>query len=298
VSVAQGPDALGTDPFDEAVAEYLQATFEEHPTTAAFLGRTEWDHQLGDSSATGFERRESAAQEWLNRFSAFTPSDLTSEQQIDLSLLSAHLGEQVATADFDGWRRNATTYLSNGVFELFVHGNRSEADATAAALDRLAQVPAALEAGRENLDPTLIDPELLRQWGVPNVAAQANFMRSGLGVFVNDPDRRQKLAAAGLETAAAYEAFGEFLTELADRATGSFAFGETRYDIVLKVGEGFAFGAWELREMGRQQMQELDDRMSALAEKIGGTSDWRAVVNSLRADHPSDMDDLLRCYRA
>jgi uncharacterized protein (DUF885 family) len=299
-------DANGPDVFDDAVAEYLQETFDEHPTTASFLGRTEWDHQLGDATAAAFERRESAAEGWLNRFAAFAPSDLTAksvkpdltaDQDIDLSLLLAHLGEQVGTADFEGWRRNATTYLSNGVFELFVHGNRSEAEATAAALDRLAQVPAALEAGRENLSPSLIDPELLRQWGIPNAAAQANFMRDGLSAFVGDDDLRHQLEVAGQRAAMAYDAFADFLTALAERANGSFVFGEARYDTVLRVGEGFAFGARELREMGRQQMEWLDDRMAALAQKIGGTSDWRAVVNGLRANHPIDMADLLRCYR-
>jgi uncharacterized protein (DUF885 family) len=122
-------------------------------------------------------------------------------------------------------------------------------------------------------------------------------MRGGLGVFVTDTSRREQLEAAGLEAAVAYEAFGEFLTELAQRASGSFVFGEERYDTVLKVGEGFAFGARALRDMGRQQMAELDSRMSALADRIGGTSDWRAVVNELRSEHAVDMDDLLRCYR-
>jgi uncharacterized protein (DUF885 family) len=290
------PDAFA-DGFDDTVASYLEDVFTQHPVTATFLGRTEWDHELGDSTAAGFEAREAATIDWLDRFAAFEPEDLTPEQRVDLSLLLARLGESVGTADFAGWRRNATTYLSNGIFELFVHGNRSEAEATAAALDRLSQVPATLNEGRANLDPSLIDPELLRQWGIPNVAAQANFMRSGLGVFVGDDGLREQLEAAGLDAAAAYETFGQYLTDLAERASGSFVFGEERYDTVLKIGEGFAFGARELRDMGRQQMADLDDRMSALAEKIGGTPDWRAVVNGLRGEHPVDMDDLLRCYR-
>jgi uncharacterized protein (DUF885 family) len=285
------------DALEVAVAEFLEEVFEEHPCLTTFLGRTEWDHQLDDTTAAGFERREAATRAWLDRFSAFEAVGLTAEQQVDLALLMAHLREKVATADFAGWRRNATTYVGNGIYELFVHGTRPEAEATAAALDRLAQVPAALAAGRENLDPTLIDGELLRQWGIPNVTAQATFMRTGLGVFVKDAALRQKLEEAGVEAAAAYEAFVGFLAELAERANGSFVFGEERYDAVLKVGEGFDFGARELREMGREQMSLLDARMSSLAEKIGGTSDWRAVVDGLRADHPVDMDDLLRCYR-
>ncbi len=74
-------------------------------------------------------------------------------------------------------------------------------------------------------------------------------------------------------------------------------FGEDNYDAVLRVGEGFGFDVHTLREMGREQVESLDAQMAPLAEKIGGTADWRAVVSALRDDHPASMDDLLRCYR-
>ena len=134
-------------------------------------------------------------------------------------------------------------YLENGVFELFVHGTRDEAAAVEAAVQRMAQVPAALAAGRENLDPALVDAELLRQWAIPNAAAQASFMREGLAGFVTDPVRRAEVEQAGAAAATAYDEYVDYLGELAGRATGSFVFGEERYDAVLRIGEGFEFGA-------------------------------------------------------
>jgi uncharacterized protein (DUF885 family) len=85
--------------------------------------------------------------------------------------------------------------------------------------------------------------------------------------------------------------------ELAGRATGSFAFGETRYDAVLRIGEGFDFGAQQVRAMGREQMAALDEAMGDLARTIAGTTDWRAVVPELRGHHPDSMSDLLHHYR-
>jgi uncharacterized protein (DUF885 family) len=288
-------------PFDDAVTAFLEEHFAEDPATATFLGRTEWDHQLADATEAGFERREAATRGWRDRFASFEPPELSAEQQVDQELCLAYLGARVATADFFMWRRDATTYLGNGIFELFVHGNRPEDEATAAAVDRLAQVPDTLAAGRENLRPELVDAELMRQWGIPNVTAQSAFMRQGLGAFVEDAGLRRRLEEAGAEAAIAYDAFAEFLGELAGRATGSFVFGEANYDARLRIGEGFSFGARQLREMGRQQMELLDADMSALAAKISGgsagSSDWHEVVNRLRDDHAKDMDDLLRCYR-
>jgi len=252
---------------------------------------------LPDLTAAGFADREAAAAAWLERFSTAPESALTAAQRTDLALLRAHLGQQVATADFTAWRRYPTAYLENGVFELFVHGTRDEDAAVEAAVQRLAQVPDALRAGRENLDPALVDAELARQWAIPNAAAQASFMRQGLAGFVTDPGRRAELEQAGAVAATAYDEYVDYLEDLAARATGSFVFGEERYDAVLRIGEGFEFGARTLREMGREQVDSLTARMAALAEEIDGTPDWTAVINRLRDDHPASMDALLAAYR-
>jgi uncharacterized protein (DUF885 family) len=164
-------------------------------------------------------------------------------------------------------------------------------------MERLAQVPDVLAAGRDNLDPALVDAELVRQWAQPNAAAQASFVREGLGEFVTDPARREALDRAGAAAAEAYDAFGRFLEELAGRATGSFVYGESYYDAVLRVGEGFDFGARALREMGRVQVESLTAQMAALAQEIDGSPDWFSVLSRQRDDHPVSMDDLLRCYR-
>jgi uncharacterized protein (DUF885 family) len=290
------------DGFEAAVAQFLREYFEAEPVGASFYGLTEWDGQLPDLTAAGFAEREAAAARWLERFAAWPTAGaaaaaLTAEQRIDLALLHAHLGQQVATADFAAWQRYPTMYLENGVFELFVHGTRDEAAAVEAAVQRLAQVPEALRAGRENLDPALVDAELVRQWAIPNAAAQASFMREGLAGFVTDAVRRAELEEAGAEAARAYDEYVDYLGDLAERSFGSFVFGEEHYDDVLRIGEGFEFGARTLREMGREQVESLTARMAALAEEIDGTPDWTGVIDRLRDDHPASMDELLLRYR-
>jgi uncharacterized protein (DUF885 family) len=290
------------DGLDGAVAQFLRQYLEAEPVGASFYGLTEWDGLLSDMSAAGFAQREAAAQGWLDRFAAWPTGDgpdtgLTTGQRTDLALLRAHLGQQVATADFAAWQRYPTMYLENGVFELFVHGTRDEAAAVRAAVQRLSQVPVALGAARANLDPALVDADLVRQWAIPNAAAQASFMRQGLGELVADPGRRAELEQAGAEAAQSYDEYVDYLEELAGRATGSFVFGEARYDAVLRVGEGFEFGARTLRQMGLEQVDSLTARMAALAEEIDGTPDWTAVVNRLRDEHPATMDELLDAYR-
>ncbi|MGP0029360.1 MAG: DUF885 domain-containing protein [Acidimicrobiales bacterium] len=283
--------------FERDVTAFLEEQLAAEPTNASFAGRTEWDHVLPDTTAGGFEHREARAREWRRHFGDVDEAALDPEQRVDLALLRAHLGQTVETSSFARWRRDATVYLENGVFELFVHRNRDEADATEAAVSRLRQVPEQLAAGRENLDPDLADPELVRRWAVPNAGAQASFAREGLADLVTEPSRRRALETAGAEAAAAYEGYGEFLESLAARARGSFVFGEDRYNAVLQIGEGFAFDARTLREMGRAQVEELDQGMTALAQETWSSPDWRGVVATLRDDHPASMEDMLRRYR-
>jgi uncharacterized protein (DUF885 family) len=285
------------DPFETMAAQWLAEFFEEHPSEASFFGLTDYDERLQDATAAGYERRDASARQWLDRFSAVDRATLTPDQQVDLALLQAGLGERVATADYASWRRDGRTYLDNGVFELFMHGTRPEGAAVAAAKERLRLVPDILAAGRANLEPELADPELVRQWAIPNVAAQAAFMREGLGELVADPALRGELEAAGAVAALAYDEFAEHLSGFAERANGRFMFGEERYNAVLQTGEGFAFTARELRDMGREQVELVSTQMSELAQKIDGTSEWTSVIERLRGEHPADMDDLLRCYR-
>jgi uncharacterized protein (DUF885 family) len=283
--------------FDGAVAAFLEELFTAEPVAATFFGRTDLDDRLPDVTAAGFATRLERARRWLERFEAWPLDALTDTQRVDLSLLRAHLGQEVGTAGYTAWRRYPTLYLENGVFELFMHGTRDEAVATEAAMVRLAAVPEALAAGQANLDPSLMDPRLVREWAIPNAAAQADFMRHGLADFVADGPRRAALTEAGEAAAAAYDGFVAHLERLVERCTGTFACGEEYYDTVLQVGEGFAFGARTLRDMGRAQVESLDAQMTALARDIDGTDDWRALVARLRDDHAGSMEELLDCYR-
>jgi len=95
----------GAEEFDDAVAQFLRQYFETEPVGASFYGLTEWDGRLSDMTAAGFAAREAAAVRWLERFRTAPEAALTPEQRTDLALLRAHLGEQVATADFAAWRR-------------------------------------------------------------------------------------------------------------------------------------------------------------------------------------------------
>jgi uncharacterized protein (DUF885 family) len=274
--------------FDALADEWLTEHVEEHPTLGTLYGLDGYDDRLGDFSETAFERRSARDGRWIDRLAALPDGELTADERIDRDLLvSHHRGNQVL-ADFPNWRRNPDTYIGpglDGVYVLFLHRLRPDADLAEAAASRLRQVPAVLDAGRANLDPDMADPILVRRaLGMCRAAVQ--FARDLVPQEVEDPDLRATLGEAGAVAADAYAGFAGFLEELAERAAGTYAVGEGRYDAILQDRELLGHGAAELRRRGQAAYDELAEELTRLARDHKGSDDWRAVVDELNADHP------------
>src|SRR4029077_2822976 len=126
--------------------------------------------------------------------------------------------------------------------------------------------------------------------------AGVTYARDLVPAEVADDKARAALAAAGREAAAAFESFAGFLGDLADKAEGTWVFGEERYSALLQEKELLGYGAAEMREKGRAAYAELDAEMQELAASGGDTKDWRARVEELNDDHPSSPEDMRKKY--
>lgn len=225
----------GSPAFAELVDQFVCNRCELDPFTATFLGFREWDHRVCDTSPAGWRHRDERNRHWLETFRAIDPATLSDADQIDRELILARVAAETATSDFQQWRRGLEQYTRNGVFELFVHRARPEPEAVAAAIARLARVPETVADARANLSAELADPVILTR-DLRAVEGAADFMRSEVGSFVEDPALRARLEAAAAPAAAAYDDLATGMRALSGRAHGSFVFGEQRYDTLLRVG--------------------------------------------------------------
>jgi uncharacterized protein (DUF885 family) len=280
------------------IDEYLTDVFEEHPVAATSLGADGYDHLLGDFSADGFARREEKQDEWLRRFGGLDDDSLTQDERIDRDLVCSDLRGDVLMRDWQAWRRSPDAYLGpclSGPFRLFVHRLRPEAELAASAAARLRLVPEALEHGKGNLDPKLVPPVFVER-ALGSCRAGVAFARSMLPGEVSDPDDRERVAEAGEIAARAFEDFASYLEKLQADAAGDWAIGEERYSALLQEKELLGYGAREMHERGRAAYEELASEMRALAKEIGGSDDWRAVIEELNADHPSTPEAMREAY--
>jgi uncharacterized protein (DUF885 family) len=199
--------------------------------------------------------------------------------------------------EWEVWRRQPDYYLNpgmRGVFTLFLHRLRPERDLVEASAARLHQVSDNLAAGRANLRPELV-PEILLTRAINQARAGANYTRHLLPAQVGE-ENRDALAAAGSDAADAFEGYAAFLEEMRPAARGDWAFGEERYDTVLREAELLGFGARELRDKGRQQIEELTAALRQGARELRGHEDWHAVLLELNKDRPATPEDMRRGY--
>jgi uncharacterized protein (DUF885 family) len=282
--------------FANLARDFLAEQYAEHPVAASGLGLTEFDGRLDDLSETAFQRRAASAATWRKRF-AELDGELSFDEEIDRDLIVASLTEQAVYDEWENWRRHPDIYLNpgmHGVFVLFLHRLRPEADLVASASARLRQVPENLAAGRANLRPELV-PEVLLERAINQARAGANYTRILLPDEV-DEAHRPELAEAGALAADAFEEFARFLDGLRGEAHGDWAFGEDRYNTVLREAEMLSFDARALRDKGRAQIEELTAALRDGARELAGSDDWHAVLLDLNEDRPTTPEEMRAGY--
>jgi len=280
------------------VDEYLAWMFEESPTLASFHGADGHDDQMPDLSAAGYARRDAAEDEWAERFTALRDDELDADERIDRDLVLSQLTGSSITRDWRRWQRDPDGYVGAGlmgVFSLFVRRLLPEPELVRCAIARLEDVPRVLDEGRANLDPEIASSLLVNR-ALGQCRAAVVYSRDLLPAEVVDDAGRAKVAEAGAAAASAYESFAEFLTDLATRARGDWALGESRYSRLLQEKELLADDARSLCARGRAAHAALDQEMRELCRAHWGNDDWRARLDVVNADRPTTPEAMREGY--
>src|SRR5206468_682247 len=158
------------------------------------------------------------------------------------------------------------------------------------AVSRLEGISACLDAGRANLKPDLV-PALLLKRAIREARAGARYTRDLLPEQVA-PENQAPLVEAGAAAATALESYADFLVELEPRATGDWAFGEERYNAILRDAEMLAVDARALRERARGEIVQLVSDLRDGARQLAGHDDWHKVLLDLNKDRPATPEAM------
>lgn len=279
------------------IDEYLQDMWSESPVNATADGADGYDDTLGDFSAEGFRRREQKAEDWLRRFAALGDETLDRDGRIDRDLVASQLRGVVLMRERQEWRRSPDAYWAPclyGVFLLFAHKLRPEAELIDVAAARLRQVPSVLEHARTNIDPELAVGRFAgRAQG--GCAAAAVYARSLLPGEVSEGPGRETIAEAGEIAARAFDDFQRYLGELAATAGDDWAIGTELYSGLLREQQMLTYGAPEMHERGKEAYAALAEEMRTLAAELG-YDDWRVALTELSSDHAADPEGMRADY--
>jgi uncharacterized protein (DUF885 family) len=280
------------------LSDLLAADFAASPVSATGYGLTEYDDRLDDVSADALRARDADAATFLARLDGVADDGLTTDEAIDRDLARAVLRGRLVMAPFEAWKRDPVTYtgpITSGVFALFLHRLRPDAELAEAATARLDAVAPLVDAGIANLDPGLAHP-LIVERGRNAAMGALRYVRDLAWQDLPDDPARERMKAAGASAAAHLERYVAHLDAFLPRAAGSWQLGEESYTRILREREVLPDDARQLRERGQREFDRLDAEMTDLAKDATGNPDYVAVLRENDADHPRTEQAMLDAY--
>ncbi|HVE69428.1 MAG TPA: DUF885 domain-containing protein [Solirubrobacteraceae bacterium] len=285
--------------FGDLVRAFVDGRHALDPVAATIAGIHDHDARIGDFSEAGFAAREAFVDEWLRRFEVSDPASLAPEEGTDRELILSDLRGQLALRPFERWRRQPSLYsdaIVRGAYYALLREGAPLEDRLIALAERLERGPAVLDQARANLDPERVPPVWVVVAG-ETASAGATFVRALVPAAAPDgAPSTPALIGAGKRAGDALDAYASWLRDdLMRRARGTFAIGTDAFEALLRDRELLEHDVPSLRAFGQDLYRETEAKLAEAARALGD-SDWRASVQRLREDHPSE-EELVAAYR-
>ena len=148
--------------FTALADKYFDDAFKLSPCWATSVGFHQYDDQLEDYSAAGFEREAKMNRDYLAKLQALNPDKLNSLNKLDRELLISHTkAELLSNLEIQNWKRNPDRYSSgvtSAVFDLIKRNFAPLPDCMRSVIAREKLIPGVLAAAKENLAPSMVPP--------------------------------------------------------------------------------------------------------------------------------------------
>ncbi len=291
--------------FYRLVEDFLKWLLTEDPAYATQLGIHASDHRLADLRWERVDARTRRLESAARRLRGFEPGDDT-EWAIDLALMQALIGGQIRNVrELDLYHRSPDVYLAEmlfGPYSLLLKDFAPLPQRLASLAGRLAAVPAVAQAAEAQLR------DVPGVW--VRIALQS--LEGGLGLFRHlipaladhiadqDPLLALRVETANTAAVAALEQFAHFLTVHVTQAEDeAFAVGEAIWNAKVREEQMLDLNADQIEAIGEELVRNTQADLEAEARVLdpSGTLTWRAMLATIRADHPS-REGLLDAYRA
>lgn len=110
------------------------------------------------------------------------------------------------------------------------------------------------------------------------------------------PDHSEAVAAGVQKCEQALTSFESDLKEWSKTKNEKFAIGKDSFLFHLKHDHGLEDSLSDLWKFGMELKQQCEVELSARAKKLGGTDDWKALLEKYREQHP-ERSELVDAYK-
>lgn len=282
----------------DALADRLaQMTLERYPEMATYLGVHTYDHHVYDNSETARVAEIRALYSLLREIQSIPREQLSPERALDHALAESEIQHRLI--DLEAWRSWThdpdvpNSIVVGGVFALAKRSFALPEERLKAVISRLKQAPVVFEHARRQLsEPARVPTEI----AIQQVKATIGFFEQSLpAAFREVTDTKlwnefEEANRAAIDTYRAYAAWLE--EEVLPRAQHPFAIGERLYSLRLKWGEGVEMPLDKLIDIGKRELQRLQEEFTKTAARIDATRSPREVFDEMAKDHPA-ADQLI-----
>ncbi len=278
--------------WDALADQMAKMTLERYPEMATYLGVHTYDHQVYDYSETARDAEIRALYHFLREIQSIPREQLTPERAMDHALAEGEIRHRLI--DLESWRSwthdpdTPNSIVVGGAFALAKRSFAPPEERLKAVIARLKQAPTVFAHARQQLtEPARVPTEI----AIQQVRATVGFFEKSLPAAFREVQNTalwNEFESVNRQVIDTYRAYAAWLEgEVLPRAEHPFAIGERHYSLRLQWGEGVQLPLEKLIQIGKAELQRLQDEFTATAARIDPHRSPREVFDDLAKDHPS-----------
>ena len=275
--------------------------FPYQPTQGTLAGFHQYDTQLERFDRASIEKQIAALHDFESRVSGFREAGLDEWTAADRQLVLSNIHSTLLTLEtIRPWEKNPDIYssgITNSAFSLMERKFAPPEDRLRSLIARERQMPAALEAARENLRTC---PKIYTEIALEQLPGDIDFFRKDIPPAFSEVQDAKLLAefhqsnAAVIDALSGYESWMKF--DLLPRSNGDFRIGKDAFALKLLYDEMVSTPLDQLLQTGFADLHKNQAAFNALAHEVDPGKTPQQVLLMLGNDHPAP-DQLLTSFR-
>jgi uncharacterized protein (DUF885 family) len=272
-----------------------------NPTEGTSAGLHQYDGKMENYSSASLEKEAAALRIYAKKVAAFPAAKLDLSGEGDREFLLGTIRSQLLTLEtIRPWQKDPDFYssgISNSAFTI-IERDYAPADVRLAALiAREKQMPAALEAARENLaDP----PKIFTDIALEQLPGIISFFQNDIPAAFTSAKDRKLQDEFHVSNAAVIEALNHYeqwlKTDGLPKSNGDFRIGAAAFSAKLRDDEMVNIPLDRLLTIAYADLHKNQEQFRQIAHELDPGKTPMQVLGELQADHPAP-DQLLGKFK-